>query len=389
MSVSWAAPRKGPAPCSGQRWRARRSDAMTDAERAAAARVIAGAIAADVFPAAAVEVGSSAAPIWTESFGTLTFDGGSPAAAVDTPFDLASLTKVIATTTIAMDLVRTRRAVARRAGGRRVPRMARHGSRGGDRRAICSSTRRGCRRVCVDAPPAAGASSSTTSARCRSNTRRGRGRSTAISGSSCSGFSRRIAAAPRWRSSSMRHCPARPDRRTTRRRSRAVRSRGRCAARSPRRRGRWTTTRAAAGCCVGEVHDNYAAALGGVAGHAGLFGTAPAVGAFARRCCAPRAATTSPPPFSPDLVARFTREEHGARQLARARLGYDAADLVVRHADVAARVRPRRLHRHVAVDRSGARSLLRAADQPRLRRRHDRRDARRSAARFTTRLAMI
>jgi len=33
---------------------------------------------------------------------------------------------------------------------------------------------------------------------------------------------------------------------------------------------------------VGEVHDNYAAALGGVAGHAGLFGTAPAVGRFAR-----------------------------------------------------------------------------------------------------------
>jgi CubicO group peptidase (beta-lactamase class C family) len=33
---------------------------------------------------------------------------------------------------------------------------------------------------------------------------------------------------------------------------------------------------------VGEVHDENAAALGGVAGHAGLFGTARAVGAFAR-----------------------------------------------------------------------------------------------------------
>jgi CubicO group peptidase (beta-lactamase class C family) len=32
----------------------------------------------------------------------------------------------------------------------------------------------------------------------------------------------------------------------------------------------------------GEVHDENAAAIGGVAGHAGLFGTAPAVGAFAR-----------------------------------------------------------------------------------------------------------
>jgi CubicO group peptidase (beta-lactamase class C family) len=34
---------------------------------------------------------------------------------------------------------------------------------------------------------------------------------------------------------------------------------------------------------VGEVHDENAAALGGIAGHAGLFGTAPAVGAFARQ----------------------------------------------------------------------------------------------------------
>ena len=33
---------------------------------------------------------------------------------------------------------------------------------------------------------------------------------------------------------------------------------------------------------VGEVHDENAWALGGVAGHAGLFGTAPALGAFAR-----------------------------------------------------------------------------------------------------------
>jgi CubicO group peptidase (beta-lactamase class C family) len=33
---------------------------------------------------------------------------------------------------------------------------------------------------------------------------------------------------------------------------------------------------------VGEVHDDNAWALGGVAGHAGLFGTASAVGTFAR-----------------------------------------------------------------------------------------------------------
>jgi CubicO group peptidase (beta-lactamase class C family) len=57
----------------------------------------------------------------------------------------------------------------------------------------------------------------------------------------------------------------------------------------------------------GEVHDNYAAALGGAAGHAGLFGTAGAVGAFARTVLrAGRGDDGQPPPFSPALVAEFT-----------------------------------------------------------------------------------
>ena len=61
------------------------------------------------FPAAAVEVGSRAGVAWQEAFGTLTFDPGSPPTALATPFDLASLTKVLATTTIAMEFVRTGR----------------------------------------------------------------------------------------------------------------------------------------------------------------------------------------------------------------------------------------------------------------------------------------
>jgi CubicO group peptidase (beta-lactamase class C family) len=57
----------------------------------------------------------------------------------------------------------------------------------------------------------------------------------------------------------------------------------------------------------GVVHDNYAAALGGVAGHAGLFGTAPAVGAFARTLLrASRGDAHLPPPFSPAAVAEFS-----------------------------------------------------------------------------------
>jgi CubicO group peptidase (beta-lactamase class C family) len=57
---------------------------------------------------------------------------------------------------------------------------------------------------------------------------------------------------------------------------------------------------------VGEVHDNYAAALGGAAGHAGLFGTAPAVGGFARVMLrAARGGEGLPAPFTPALVQRF------------------------------------------------------------------------------------
>ena len=58
---------------------------------------------------------------------------------------------------------------------------------------------------------------------------------------------------------------------------------------------------------VGEVHDDYAAALGGVAGHAGLFGTASGVGAFARTVLrAARGDPDGPSPFTPELVSRFT-----------------------------------------------------------------------------------
>ena len=78
-----------------------------------------------------------------------------------------------------------------------------------------------------------------------------------------------------------------------------------------------------------------------------------AVGAFARWYLAlwlgPRTASAGVPRA---MAARSPTRGDGARQLARARLGHDAADLVVRHAAVAARLRPHRLHRHVALDRS-------------------------------------
>ncbi|MCC7044684.1 MAG: beta-lactamase family protein [Acidobacteria bacterium] len=68
--------------------------------------VIEAAVVARAFPAAAIEVGSADGPLWTEAFGALRYDDRAPATAPDTIFDLASLTKVIATTSIAMQLVK-------------------------------------------------------------------------------------------------------------------------------------------------------------------------------------------------------------------------------------------------------------------------------------------
>src|SRR5262249_42578871 len=63
------------------------------------------AIEARVCPAAAVEVGSTRDVRWSGAFGTLTFDSGAPSTSPDTLFDLASLTKPIATATVIIELV--------------------------------------------------------------------------------------------------------------------------------------------------------------------------------------------------------------------------------------------------------------------------------------------
>jgi beta-glucosidase-like glycosyl hydrolase/CubicO group peptidase (beta-lactamase class C family) len=57
------------------------------------------------FPGAVVAVGRNGALVHLKAYGRQTYESGSPAMTVDTVFDLASLTKVIATTTMAMMLV--------------------------------------------------------------------------------------------------------------------------------------------------------------------------------------------------------------------------------------------------------------------------------------------
>ena len=70
-----------------------------------AARILRDAVEAHAFPAACIEVGSRDGARWNAAFGALNFDPNAPAATPDTIFDLASLTKVIATTTLALRAV--------------------------------------------------------------------------------------------------------------------------------------------------------------------------------------------------------------------------------------------------------------------------------------------
>jgi CubicO group peptidase (beta-lactamase class C family) len=69
-------------------------------ERVAA--ILREAIASRVFPGATIEVGRRDGLVWRDAFGTLTYDRESPDVTPDTIYDLASLTKIIATTTLAM-----------------------------------------------------------------------------------------------------------------------------------------------------------------------------------------------------------------------------------------------------------------------------------------------
>ena len=81
---------------------------MPDAPFADARAVIDRGVASGAFPAASAEIGGSHGPIWRHAAGTLTSggdDNGTPASS-GTIFDLASLTKVLATTPVVMRLVR-------------------------------------------------------------------------------------------------------------------------------------------------------------------------------------------------------------------------------------------------------------------------------------------
>jgi CubicO group peptidase (beta-lactamase class C family) len=78
---------------------------MQDDRFEPAAAILRQAVEAHAFPAASVEVGRRDGALWNAAFGALTFDPYAPAAATTTIFDLASLTKVLSTAMLAMRAV--------------------------------------------------------------------------------------------------------------------------------------------------------------------------------------------------------------------------------------------------------------------------------------------
>jgi CubicO group peptidase (beta-lactamase class C family) len=270
-----------------------------------ARRILRGAIEHGTFPGASVDVGSADETLWREAVGSTTFETSLPTftrATEATLYDLASLTKVIVTTTVIMDL--TDAGLVRLADP--IATSFREW-RGPDREAVTVRDllehTSGLPARLVDAPPSTGRE---------------------FEHDICT---MALAYAPRTRSiySDLGFIllglladavgGASLDRQFD-----SIRMRlgvvDRCLVEEPltfklpgaikrraaptwpqnddRRRGRMLT---------GDVHDNYAAALGGVAGHAGLFGSAAAVGAFARLVLRAARGDSTPRPLSSARVA--------------------------------------------------------------------------------------
>ncbi|HEX7136479.1 MAG TPA: serine hydrolase domain-containing protein [Vicinamibacterales bacterium] len=250
------------------------------------------AASARIFPCAVAEVGSGAGPIWRDAIGTLSFDSVD-LPAVDTPFDLASLTKVLATTTIVMRLAESAALALETPvaelftewrGRDREPATVRdlleHASglpaRLGD--APPATSREFVHEICsipLEYPHRSRSIYSDLGFILLGFAEADRG-----------GRPMPLLFRELWPRQTLSFEPS-------------VEMRRRAAPTLPLdddpRRGR--TLR-------GEVHDRYAAALGGAAGHAGLFGSAPAVGAFAQSML--RAARGGADgPFSPASVALF------------------------------------------------------------------------------------
>ena len=270
-----------------------------------ASEVIREAIARRVFPGAVVEVGSPTQPLWRASFGSLGYEADAAAATPDTIYDLASLTKVIATATVAMRAVEQGGLALDDAVSTYLPQWS-----GGDRAGV---TIRDLLSHCSGLPGH-------------------RPLFLLVEGQDA--FVRMICELP------LDFAP----------RSRAVYSDlgfillGSILGRGASFEDRFARFWAGAGAgeelvfrppskwrariaptgfdtwrgrmLVGEVHDENCFALGGVAGHAGLFGTAAAVGVFARHVLQVLGGRAGE--FSPPSILEFTARRGGVPDSSRA-----------------------------------------------------------------------
>lgn len=274
-----------------------------------AAAVLTSAIARRVFPGAAVEAGDARRPLWSAAFGTLTFDADADSTGIDTIFDLASLTKPIATTSVVLDLVHQGILSLDRAVADDAPEW-----RGPDRDIVTIADllehASGLSARLLDAPPD-GPREFEHEICSMPLDYAPRTRSIYSDlGFILVGFcAQRAGSAPF--PAQAHHVIARAVEASGASPASAIfcgtvpRAHGGTVAPTEPlaedlRRGRRL---------VGEVHDNYAAALGGFAAHAGLFGNASGVGAFARTVLrAARGESTAPAPFTPSLVARAVQK---------------------------------------------------------------------------------
>ena len=244
------------------------------------------AVEAHAFPAAAIDVGRSDGSLWSTAVGALTYHPYAPAATTDTIFDLASLTKVICTATLAMRAVDA----GRLALGDRVGKWLRTW-RGADREAVTIGhllTHSSGLSAWLPFYRDHTGRAEFDAAICTLPLEYEPGSASVYSdlGFILLGFileDAATAANPHWRpGTSDPQCslsqqfarlaafitPAPLTFNLPRTR------RPLCA---PTEMDPWRGR-----LLTGEVHDENCWALGGAAGHAGLFGTAPAVGAFAR-----------------------------------------------------------------------------------------------------------
>lgn len=275
----------------------------------AARQVLTQAISSRAFPAAVVEVGDAMRPLWAEAFGRLTFDDDAAPAELDSVFDLASLTKVLATTPLLMQMVE-------RGGLALDDPLARHSAvwRGSDREAVtlrdllahCSGLP-GYRPLYLRERDEAGFATAIAHTEFEYQPR---SRSVysdldmmllgfLLGGSGELG--KRLAALLQQMAvvdPLQFHPPPLWRRRT-----------------APTARDVWRGR-----LLVGEVDDLNAWALGGAAGHAGLFGTAQAVGSCARHLLQVLDGRVGA--FSRDTLLEFTRRDGRVAGSSRA-LGWD------------------------------------------------------------------